>query len=176
MTQLSRILNYHLLTCLFFFAGSCKEGTYETTPRPETEPNASFPFTIGEKTIDAELAVKPSEREKGLMHRDSMPLGKGMLFVFEEPGPQKFWMKNTRIPLDIGYFSPEGRLLEIHAAKPYDLNGVPSRSKNIQFVLELKLNGFREMGIAIGNKIKLSDISKALTDRGFEPKDFGLSL
>jgi hypothetical protein len=110
------------------------------------------------------------------MHRDSMPLGKGMLFVFEEPGPQKFWMKNTRIPLDIGYFSPEGRLIEIHAAKPYDLNGVPSRSKNIQFVLELKLNGFREMGIAIGNKIKLSDLSKALTDRGFEPKDFGLSL
>ena len=85
MTQLSRILNYHLLASLFFLAGSCKEGTYETSPRPKTEPNASFPFTIGEKTIDAELAVKPGEREKGLMHRDSMPLGKGMLFVFEEP-------------------------------------------------------------------------------------------
>jgi hypothetical protein len=171
MTQQSRILNYHLLACLIFLTGSCKEGTTEPTPQP----NASFPFRIEDKTVEAEIAIKPSEREKGLMHRDSMPRGKGMLFVFEQPSSQKFWMKNTRIPLDIGYFSPSGKLLEVHAARPYDLNGVPSRSKNIQFALELNLNGFREIGIGIGDRLKLSDVSEALTSRGFDPRDYGLS-
>ena len=175
MTQRSRILNYHLLTCLFFLAGSCKEGTTDTPPQSNAKPNASFPFRIGEKSVEAEIAVTPNERQKGLMHRDSMPLGKGMFFVFEQPGPQKFWMKNTRIPLDIGYFSPRGKLLEVHAAKPYDMNGVPSRSKNIQFVLELKLNGFREMGIGIGDRLNLNDLSQALTHRGFAAKNYGLS-
>ena len=160
---------------MFFLAGSCKEGTTETTPQSNAKSNASFPLRIEDKTIEAEIAVTPNEREKGLMHRDSMPLGKGMLFVFEQPGPQKFWMKNTRIPLDIGYFSPSGKLLEVHAAKPYDMNGVPSRSKNIQFALELNLNGFREMGIRIGSRLNLSDVSEALTSRGFDPRDYGFS-
>ena len=175
MTQRSRILNYHLLACMSFLAGSCKEGTTETTSQSKVEPIATFSFRIEDKTIEAEIAVTPREREKGLMHRDSMPLGKGMLFVFEQPSPQKFWMKNTRIPLDIGYFSPSGKLLEVHAAKPYDLNGVPSHSKKIQYVLEMKLNGFREMGIGIGDRLKMNDLSEALTRRGFDPSNYGLS-
>jgi hypothetical protein len=108
------------------------------------------------------------------MNRDSLPDGKGMLFVFEKPGPQRFWMKNTRIPLDIGYFSPNGKLLEIHAAKPYDLGGEPSHSKKVQFVLELNLNGFRTMGIRIGDRLDLKAVAKALRQRGLEPKEYGL--
>ena len=96
-----------------------------------------FAINIGDVLIKAKLAILTEERQKGLMFVDEMDPGTGMLFVFEEPNPQKFWMKNTRIPLDIGYFSSNGTLKEIHSAKPYDLSGVPSRSKNIQFVLEL---------------------------------------
>ena len=58
-------------------------------------------------------------------------------------------MKNTRIPLDIGYISTSGVLLEIHSAKPYDLSGVPSRSQDIKFVLELN-GGYKDLGIKIG--------------------------
>ena len=54
-----------------------------------------------------------------------------------------FWMKNTRIPLDIGYLSTSGVLLEVHKAKPYDLSSVPSRSHDIKFVLELNAGGYR---------------------------------
>ena len=175
MTQAGRILNYHLLAGMLLLAVSCKEAPLETSSAPASKPNPFFTLGIGEKTVEAEIAVRPSERERGLMHRDSIPAGEGMLFVFKRPGPQSFWMKNTRIPLDIGYFSPDGRLLEVHAAKPYDLNGVPSRSKNVQFVLELKLNGFREMGIDIGDRLNLSDLSQALTRRGFSPRNYGLS-
>ena len=69
------------------------------------------------------------------MFRNSIADNEGMLFVFEEGTEQRFWMKNTRIPLDIGYISTSGVLLEVHKAKPYDLSGVPSRSKDIKFVL-----------------------------------------
>jgi uncharacterized membrane protein (UPF0127 family) len=108
------------------------------------------------------------------MYRDSIPEGKGMLFVFEQPSSQKFWMKNTRIPLDIGYFSPEGKLLEVHAAKPFDLGGVPSRSEKVQFVLELNRNGFRSMGIRLGDRLDLKVVAKALRDRGIDPKEYDL--
>ena len=83
-------------------------------------------------------------------------------------------MKNTRIPLDIGYFSPKGKLMEIHAAKPFDLNGVPSHSKNIQFVLELNLHDFRNQKIKIGDRLDLSEIRNAIKLRGLNPKNYQL--
>ena len=174
MNQRNRILNCHLIAFLALLLTSCKEETTRVASRQAAPKDTLFVFGVGEKEVWAELAAKPSEREKGLMNRDSLPDGKGMLFVFEKPGPQRFWMKNTRIPLDIGYFSPTGKLLEIHAAKPYDLGGEPSHSKKVQFVLELNLNGFRKMGIRIGDRLDLKALSKALRARGLEPKEYGL--
>ena len=54
------------------------------------------------------------------MFRKSLKENEGMLFDFKEGSGQRFWMKNTRIPLDIGYLSTSGVLLEVHKAKPYD--------------------------------------------------------
>ena len=173
MNQGNRILNSQLLALLIAFIPSCKEEKKHVRQK-ESQKAELFSFLVEDKKIEAELAVKPSERAKGLMHRDHLPDGKGMLFVFEKPGPQKFWMKNTRIPLDIGYFSPDGKLLEVHAAKPYDLSGAPSRSDNIQFVLELNGNGFRKSGIRIGDRLRLSEISQALRSSGFNPSEYGL--
>ena len=174
MNQGRRILNCHLLAFLALHLISCKEETSRGTAPKAIPKDALFAFGIGEKEVWAELAAKPGEREKGLMNRDFLPDGKGMLFVFEKPGPQRFWMKNTRIPLDIGYFSSSGKLLEIHAAKPYDLSGEPSRSKKVKFVLELNLNGFRTMGIRIGDRLDLEAVSKALRQRQLDPKEYGL--
>jgi len=174
MNQGWRILNCHLIAFGALLLISCKEETTPGAPPKAIPKDTLFAFGIGEKEVWAELAAKPNEREKGLMNRDSLPDGKGMLFVFEKPGPQRFWMKNTRIPLDIGYFSSNGKLLEIHAAKPYDLSGEPSRSKKVQFVLELNLNGFRTMGIRIGDRLDLEAISKALRKRQLDPKEYGL--
>jgi len=78
--------------------------------------------------------------------------------------------------LDIAYFSPDGKLKEIHAAKPFDLNGVPSRSKNIQFVLELNLHDFRKQKIKIGDRLNLTEIREALIKKGLNPNDYKLAL
>jgi uncharacterized membrane protein (UPF0127 family) len=166
------ILNFQFLLLFFLLFSSCKKGTSEKQNKPSEQ--QYFFFHIGKTKIKAELAILPEERQRGLMFRKKMEPGTGMLFIFEYGTPQKFWMKNTRIPLDIGYFSPQGKLMEIHTAKPFDLNGVPSHSKNIQFVLELNLHDFRNQKIKIGDRLDLSEIRNAIKLRGLNPQKYQL--
>ena len=84
------------------------------------------------------------------MFRESMDEDEGMFFVFESGSSQRFWMKNTRIPLDIGYISSDGVLIEIHKGKPYDLSGVPSHSNDIKFVLELNAGAYKSLEFVLG--------------------------
>lgn len=161
-----------IISTLAIFGFGCKE---TQSPELEALKDLFFDLQVGEVTIQTELAILPEERHKGLMHRDRLEDGEGMFFVFENAAPQRFWMKNTRIPLDIGYFSPEGILLEVHAAKPFDLTGVPSRSKKVQFVLELNQGDFRKLGIRIGDRIQLREITKMIVRRGLPPEDYGLT-
>ena len=62
-------------------------------------------LNAGIHLINAELATTPEQREIGLMMRPSMPVNDGMLFVFEQPGQQCFWMKNTLIPLSVAFLA-----------------------------------------------------------------------
>ena len=64
---------------------------------------AQIRLNAGIHNINAELAATPEQREIGLMFRTSMPAGDGMLFVFERPSKQCFWMKNTLIPLSVAF-------------------------------------------------------------------------
>ena len=61
--------------------------------------------------LTVEIADDDAERAQGLMFRDSMPEGRGMLFIHDTEEPQAYWMKNTRIPLDILYFDSARRLV-----------------------------------------------------------------
>src|SRR3546814_11525240 len=58
-----------------------------------------------------EIADTDAERARGLMFRDELPAGHGMLFIHDRLAPQAYWMKNTRIPLDILYFDDQRRLV-----------------------------------------------------------------
>ena len=98
-----------------------------------------------------------------------------MLFVFRKPGKQSFWMRDTRIPLDIGYFSSEGILREVHAAQPFDEGTYPSRNENIQFVLELNQGAYRAAGLGPGTKLNFAEIATALKARGYSASEFGLA-
>lgn len=60
---------------------------------------------------EVEIADDDAERARGLMFRDALPAGTGMLFLHEREQPQAYWMKNTRIPLDILYFDSARRLV-----------------------------------------------------------------
>ncbi len=171
MNKTKIFLNYHFtVVFIFVFAlSACFEGNSQSESKNLQNKNRFFTFKIGNQSIKAELAVLPEERQKGLMFREKLKAGEGMLFIFENATKREFWMKNTKIPLDIGYFSSDGKLREIHAAKPFDLNGVPSRSSEIQFVLEMNFQGFRKEEIKIGDRLNLNDVRQALRQRGFDP-------
>jgi uncharacterized protein len=69
-------------------------------------------IAIGEETVLVEVADTPESRVKGLMGRTHLAPNTGMLFVFEEPQPLAFWMKDTVIPLSIAFFDDKKQLIE----------------------------------------------------------------
>jgi len=74
--------------------------------------SASGPWVeLGGQRYSIEIADDDAERARGLMFRDEMAADHGMLFVHDSEGPQSYWMKNTRIPLDILYFDDNRRLV-----------------------------------------------------------------
>ena len=166
-----RIIFILPIVFLCTFLHSCKEK--EIVAQQITEP-AKYAIQIGEQTLQLELARTPKTRETGLMYRDSLPRGEGMIFVFENPQPQRFWMKNTRIPLDIGYFSADGRLKEVHRGRPFDLSGMPSRAKDLQFVVELYEGEFKRMGITLGSRLNLGAVKRVIAESGGRPADYNL--
>lgn len=137
------------------------------TPTPEPESRDSyFPISIEGVPLQLQLALTQSEQSKGLMHRDSMAKDHGMLFLFKQPEPRSFWMRNTRIPLDIGYFDASGRLLEIHALYPYDENKVASRSQKVLIAVETNRGWFARNHITPGAQLDLDALAQAVNRRG----------
>ena len=101
-----------------------------------------------------EIADEPRERAQGLMFRETMARGDGMLFVYEAPGSPSFWMKNTLIPLDMLFIDPRGRITHIHHnAMPGDLTPI-SGGDNVFAVLEINGGLARRYGITVGSDIR----------------------
>jgi uncharacterized membrane protein (UPF0127 family) len=101
-----------------------------------------------------EVADTEASRARGLMHRDSMPQFSGMLFVYPRPGPVAFWMRNTRIPLDMLFFDETGRLTAIHEnAVPFDETPIPG-GNDVLFVLEINGGMASQLGIDLGSELR----------------------
>lgn len=73
---------------------------------------------VGAVTARVQVAATPQIRERGLMYRTHLDADAGMLFVYPSARRLTFWMKNTLLPLDIGYFDDQGFLIEVHRMIP----------------------------------------------------------
>jgi uncharacterized protein len=113
---------------------------------------ATTRLTAGFHVITAEVARTPDQRAIGLMHRPTMPANDGMLFVFEEPGQQCFWMKNTLLPLSIAFLADDGSIVNIDEMQPQTLDSHCSK-KPVRFVLEMNKGWFDKRAIKPGAKI-----------------------
>jgi uncharacterized protein len=108
---------------------------------------------ISEVSLKVEIADTPQASENGLMFRDSLPEGQGMLFIFEQPKKASFWMKNTKIPLSIAFIDSAGKILEIKSMNPLDETVVPSGSDQVAYALEVNQGWFARHAISNGAKI-----------------------
>ena len=100
-----------------------------------------------------EIASTDQQREQGLMYRDSLGADQGMLFVFPAETPQAFWMKNTRMALDILYIGANGTIVSIaENARPYDETSLPSQAP-AQYVLEIPGGMCAARGIQAGDSV-----------------------
>ena len=113
----------------------------------------SVTLNAGMHNIQAEVAQTPDERSIGLMFRKSMGANEGMLFAFEQPATQCFWMKNTLLPLSIAFVAADGTVVNIDDMKPQTLDSHCS-VKEVPFVLEMNAGWFAKRGIKVGFKLK----------------------
>ncbi|MCV6584673.1 MAG: DUF192 domain-containing protein [Marinibacterium sp.] len=108
----------------------------------------------GETAFAVEIADDARERSRGLMFRDSMPRGAGMLFIYEQPVAASFWMKNTLIPLDMIFVDPTGVVTHIHHnAIPGDLTQIDGGS-GVLVVLEINGGLARRYGLSVGDQLQ----------------------
>lgn len=109
-------------------------------------------LAAGMYRIDAQVAMSPEQRQIGLMFRKDMPTQEGMLFVFEQPSTQCFWMKNTVLPLTAAFVADDGTIVNLADMKPQTLDSHCS-SKPVRFVLEMNKGWFEQRGLKAGTKL-----------------------
>lgn len=142
------------------------EGVGSESGSAAAETDTYFPIAVGGEELMLQLALTAGEQKQGLMFRDELPADHGMLFLFERPERRGFWMRNTGIPLDIGYFDAEGRLREVHKLFPYDENAVNSASREILIAIETNRGWFQTNGVAPGAALDMDALKSALRRRG----------
>ena len=110
-------------------------------------------LTSGMHRIDAQIAATPEQRQTGLMFRKEMPQHEGMIFVFDQPAKQCFWMKNTLIPLSAAFVSDDGIIVNIEEMKPLAMDSHCS-ALPVRYVLEMNKGWFAKKGIRAGSKLQ----------------------
>jgi uncharacterized membrane protein (UPF0127 family) len=109
-------------------------------------------LTINGHRVTAEVASTVATRAVGLMRRFSLRPDHGMLFVFNEPQPLSFWMKDTYIPLSIAFIAADGRILNIEDMAPQTESLHNSRGAAM-FALEMKKGWFAQLAITAGDRV-----------------------
>jgi len=132
-------------------AGGCRNGS---TSNLATLP--TVPMKIGSKTFTLEIANDAAEREKGLMRRDSMDDDHGMIFVFADEQRLGFFMKNTRIPLDILFVNAAGVVVSIKQMRPYDVTTTYTDAP-AKWAIELNQGQAAAAGVKVGDQLTIPD-------------------
>lgn len=109
-------------------------------------------LSAGMHLIDTQVARTNAQRQIGLMQRPSMPQTEGMLFVFDEPATQCFWMKNTLLPLTAAFVADDGRIVNLADMKPQTTDSHCS-TQPVRYVLEMNQGWFDKKGIKAGSKL-----------------------
>jgi uncharacterized protein len=116
------------------------------------EPLPQTTLTVRFFQVTAEVAATPAQRAKGLMGRKSLPPNHGMLFVFESPSIQCFWMKNTPLPLTIAFMADDGKIVNFANMQPFSEQAHCS-AQAVPYALEMEQGWFAKRGVLVGDVV-----------------------
>jgi uncharacterized membrane protein (UPF0127 family) len=128
----------------------------------EPAPMETLPVVLhsdrGPHHLEVEVARTPSQRSRGLMERDHLDPGTGMLFLYRDrqPSSNGFWMYRTRLPLDIAFIDESGRIVSLHRMQPCESaspGDCPVTRPDAAYHAALEVNAgyFEEQGIEVGD-------------------------
>lgn len=109
--------------------------------------------------VRAEVVNTAADRQQGLMFRENLPQGQGMLFVFEAEGRYGFWMKNMKFPIDIIWIDKEKRVVDIkpNLSPCQDVCEIFEPRAKALYALEVEAGFCRRNKIEIGDKVSIDD-------------------
>ena len=148
MIRLSSLLLLSVLTCA---------PDPSSTPRPAAQSEGPRVVLPDGFVVRVEVAANAELRAQGLMYRDRLPAGAGMLFFFPAEGEHSFWMKNTRIPLDMIWLDAGRRVVHIEpnvppcVADPCASYGPDTSSS---YVLEIAGGEAAKHGLKAGDQLR----------------------
>lgn len=143
--------------CFLVVFSSCKEdkkGIKQTEVTFKKEGDLTiFKSDSTQVMVDIEIADTDFDTQTGLMYRDSMNDNQGMLFVFKDEQPRSFYMKNTRIPLDLIFINENKKIVSFQKnAQPFDERSLPSNAP-AKYVLEVNAGLVDTWGLIIKDSI-----------------------
>ena len=121
-------------------------------PTPPQAPLPTTQLSAGIHIIRAEVANTEATRRDGLMFRRELAGNDGMLFVFERPDVQCFWMRNTLLPLSIAFIADDGTIVNIEDMAP-QTEDPHCAKKPVRYALEMAQGWFDQHGIKTGKKL-----------------------
>ncbi len=142
----------HIKKAAIFWA--CLLGLCSAAQARDEQPQSlpTVQLSAGIHTIKAMVADSAQERQMGLMYRREMGVNEGMLFVFEVPAKQCFWMKNTPLPLSAAFISDDGRIINIEDMAP-ETEDSHCSERPVRYVLEMHKGWFAKRGLKAGDKL-----------------------
>jgi uncharacterized protein len=159
------IITLHLMASSAGGAMGCGRPTRNNHDAASPEPTVILTRDSGAPVrVKVQLARTPEERQTGLMYRSKLETGTGMLFIFDQPEVQSFWMHNTLIPLDMIFIGGDLRVVGIiEKAEPLTLTPRTVGEKS-QYVLEVEGGFSATYGIKKGSQVQF---------RGFDVSNQG---
>jgi uncharacterized membrane protein (UPF0127 family) len=125
------------------------------TPPVAYAHRARFETAAGEALLRVALARTPEERERGLMGLRSLPGDAGMAFLWTAPTTSAFWMKDTRIPLDIAFVDGRGEIVSIREMPPCAADPCPLYRSSAPYLVAIEANAgwFESHGVREGDTV-----------------------
>jgi uncharacterized membrane protein (UPF0127 family) len=134
-------------------------GCHQAQPKSRGEPEVILSTRAGEQRVKVEIARSEAERQRGLMYRQSLEPGRGMIFLWDRPERLKFWMKNTYIPLDMIFIASDKHVVYVEDnAEPLTMGTRGPDGEDSQYVLEVPGGWARAHGIERGVNVRFVDI------------------